>query len=760
MPVWTAVSYNPLSLKRTHRLQQILQEFQWYSLVGLQGTQRRTEHAVEQYTCGSHVLLEWGCQASDKAAGVALALRAKVFQQRNVVWVYTPPAAFQGRMGAVRVRRGDCDSCPIVAYVPVEPHTQSQRSYNERLWAWVRHLLDSLPSRCVPILLLDANGRTGTVQSAATGAVQPQRQNCNGSLLHHLLLHHHMFAVNTFHPAEDTYFGCFGRNSRIDYVCLPQSMHPVVRQCTVLHAAGDRLQLNPSQGRRDHRPALVRFEHALSYQACDTRPRWDHMLLAQGVLHGRHREVFLAKVESLCQKDAEWAELEKGPPGPMWDKLNRIARESGEQFYSRKACKQQQPHDTAAAAEDVCKARADLAAMPARSISSRHHTHQDLHDMLVQWRAVAKQRKRQRELDALAKRDRQLRQAQLLDEYAYAWYRKDLAHMWATARQMSGNAIGNPCIVGQMRMNGNTSSSSQAQRADVMPKKLCGRSLTASRTRAVKPCSMILRQQLRHLLIFMLCDDRFTICVSESLCLNGLAQQSCGGSCCTLATREVSCAEVWVSERHVQPRSCNVLWSSYDPSENMAVHPQSGTAALPCRSANTMVRMAPKASGSSIPSTLLVGLSTAICGKRVGIPPTEIMQQAMHRSRLEPILQQLFVEVHNPCLDRVRSRLAEVEPPGMFVTWDVVNNQSVDVSLSSYADDVANRLTGHSALDMADKNAGINAALDHELGTAGLAQNRDKQEHSGTCALLCRARNPRAIQNHLPQQHACGKGLS
>ena len=56
--------------------------------------------------------------------------------------------------------------------------------------------------------------------------------------------------------------------------------------------------------------------------------------------------------------------------------------------------------------------------------------------------SVAKQRKRQRELDALAKRDRQLRQAQLLDEYAKARYRKDLAHMWATARQMSGKALG------------------------------------------------------------------------------------------------------------------------------------------------------------------------------------------------------------------------------------------------------------------------------------------------------------------------------
>ena len=153
MPVWTAVSYNPLSLQRTHRLQQILQEFQWYSFVGLQGTQRRTEHAVEQYTCGSHVLLEWGCQASDKAAGLALALRAKVFQQRNIVRVYTPPAAFQGRVGAVRVPRGDCDFCRIVAYVPVEPHTQSQRSYNERLWhgcgtCWIHSLADVCPYSC------------------------------------------------------------------------------------------------------------------------------------------------------------------------------------------------------------------------------------------------------------------------------------------------------------------------------------------------------------------------------------------------------------------------------------------------------------------------------------------------------------------------------------------------------------------------------------------------------------------------------------
>ena len=530
--------------------------------MGLQGTQRRTEHAVEQYTCGSHVLLEWGCQASDKAAGVALALRAKVFQQRNIVRVYTPPAAFQGRVGAVRVRRGDCDFCPVVAYVPVEPHT---------------HLLDSLPSRCVPILLLDANGRTGTVQSAAIGAVQPQRQNRNGSLLHHLLLHHHMFAVNTFHPAGDTYFGCFGRNSRIDYVCLPQSMHPVVRQCTVLHAAGDRLQLIPSPGRRDHRPVLVRFEHALSFQACDTRPRWDHMLLAQGVLHGRHREVFLAKVESLCQKDAEWAELEKDPQDQCGTSsielcVSQESNSTAERLAnSNNRTTQPQPQKTCAKPEQTWQPC--LPDLYLRDTTLTRICTTCWSDGVLSQNSASDSVNSLPLLSVTANSDRRR-------SYWMSMPMRGIAKIWLTCGLLRGkcrekfsdqrsDAIGNPCIVGQMRMNGNTSSSSRPQRADVMPKKLCGRSLTASRTRAVKPCSMILRQQLRHLLIFMLCDDRFTICVSERLCLNGLAQQSCGGSCCTLAMCEVSCAEVWVSERHVQPRSCNVLWSSYDPSENM-----------------------------------------------------------------------------------------------------------------------------------------------------------------------------------------------
>ena len=413
------------------RLQQILQEFKWYSFVGLQGTQKRTDHAVVQYHCGSHMVFEWGCTAGDKAAGVLLAIRSRLSQSRNVVRVHTPPIQFQGRVGAVRLRRGDADF-----YVPVERHSQAQRSYNERLWAWVQHLVDSLPNRCVPVLLLDANGRTSSVGSDAVGLAQPQRKNFNGSL------HHDLFAVNTFFPAGDTYYGCFARNGRIDYVCLPQTMRPRVRQCCVLHAAGDRLQIIPSPGKREHRPLLVCFEHELTYTAGAVGPMWDPMRLAQSVLQGQSREPFLAAVEAQCAQNAEWEFLESGPPGPLWDKLNRIVLEAGQLCYSKVAARRNQPRDTAQAAEELCEARAELAAMPKRVMSSRHYTYQDLSDMLVRWRAVAQHGRRQRELDVLAKRDRTNREMRLLDEYDYAWIRRDMAQMWATARQLSGKAIG------------------------------------------------------------------------------------------------------------------------------------------------------------------------------------------------------------------------------------------------------------------------------------------------------------------------------
>jgi len=142
----------------------------------------------------AHTIFEWRKRQDDPAAGVALAFRGKHFNDRNVSRVYIPPTQYQGRVGAVRFRRGDADFCIIVAYILVEPHTQAQKQYNAQLWQWIQHLLDQLPSRGLPILLLDANGRVGMESSQCVGNSEPRRQNYNGSLLHECLQHHHLLS--------------------------------------------------------------------------------------------------------------------------------------------------------------------------------------------------------------------------------------------------------------------------------------------------------------------------------------------------------------------------------------------------------------------------------------------------------------------------------------------------------------------------------------------------------------------------------------
>ena len=302
MTSWTAVSYNPLSLKGPNRLASIVKEIKWYSFIGLVSTQTRTSTAVERFTSNSHIVFQWGRRADDPAAGVALAVRSTLFQERNISKIFTPPEEFQGRVGAVRLRHGDADFCVITAYIPVEPHKQAEKEYNARLWRWIGHMLDQLPSRCLPVLLLDANGRVGNHTNEAVGVCEPQRQNNNGSLLVQCLEQHFLFAINTVYCCGPTFHGQFGNNSRVDCVCLPQSKRDCIQECKILHPAGDRLQYisAAAAGKRDHRPLPVRFRHTLAYARLDSTSKRDRDALAAGVLRGLHREEFLQKVEEAC----------------------------------------------------------------------------------------------------------------------------------------------------------------------------------------------------------------------------------------------------------------------------------------------------------------------------------------------------------------------------------------------------------------------------------------------------------------------------
>lgn len=134
------------------------------------------------------------------------------------------------------------------------------------------------------LLLLDANRRVGSNVTDAVGGREAQRQNYNRRLLHDSTLAHHLCLVNTFFSFGPIFYVSFGNASRVDYIVLPLSKLPAVEACKILHPAGNRLQYISAAGRRDHRPLLVRFQHALGYSRFDTQHRWDHRALVAGVL--------------------------------------------------------------------------------------------------------------------------------------------------------------------------------------------------------------------------------------------------------------------------------------------------------------------------------------------------------------------------------------------------------------------------------------------------------------------------------------------
>ena len=70
------------------------------------------------------------------------------------------PALF-GRLGGVRSKSNCHDVTFFVAYGYVEPRTDKERSMALLFWEQLSEWLAQLPSRSVPVVLIDANGRVG-----------------------------------------------------------------------------------------------------------------------------------------------------------------------------------------------------------------------------------------------------------------------------------------------------------------------------------------------------------------------------------------------------------------------------------------------------------------------------------------------------------------------------------------------------------------------------------------------------------------------
>ena len=305
---WSCIVYHPQSIKQSGRLRDILRQFRWNDIIALPGTRfRQNEAALPCSTqqIGQHKVYQWGWgngKHVNDSCGVTLAIRQRVFSEKNVVNVFSPPKDLQGRGGALRLKRGDADLTPIVVYVPPEPASVRQQTASKAIWDWVHELLSQLPARTVnPV----GGAAPEYCDDEAIGRSDAAVENYNGSLLHSCLLDHHMFAVNTFYDVGPTWYGWTGPHlcSRIGYVALPQSLRQAVVSCRILQGSGDALQNMARPGRCDHRPLQVVFDYKQAFGATRTKIQWDRDRMVQALSGNADSRSLAEAVEHLCQSD-------------------------------------------------------------------------------------------------------------------------------------------------------------------------------------------------------------------------------------------------------------------------------------------------------------------------------------------------------------------------------------------------------------------------------------------------------------------------
>eukprot|EP00972_Heterocapsa_arctica_P096774 14277889-Heterocapsa_arctica.AAC.1 len=190
---------------------------------------------------------------------------------------------------------------------------------------WLRDVIQALPTRCQPILLMDANAHVGSQDqeslpvnlSEAVGPCMPEVQNWTGSQLEQTMNAVGLVLVNTYRPegAGATWHSGHGRATRIDYIALPAQLLQQVKQCRVWLSTGLFLQLSMTPNLVDHSPLVVDFlyrDHHCSQQSWRHRHGLD-LQAAQCIRISAHLSAdFVEQVE-------DW--LNNGSTNTHWDDL-------------------------------------------------------------------------------------------------------------------------------------------------------------------------------------------------------------------------------------------------------------------------------------------------------------------------------------------------------------------------------------------------------------------------------------------------------
>ena len=84
------------------------------------------------------------------------------------------------------------------------------------------------------ILLVDTNGRLGSICTESVGVIEPIIESPSGEELHLFLTQWQLFAASTFWPlGQGTWQSTRGSQCRSDYVCLPLQWENDVMNCSI-----------------------------------------------------------------------------------------------------------------------------------------------------------------------------------------------------------------------------------------------------------------------------------------------------------------------------------------------------------------------------------------------------------------------------------------------------------------------------------------------------------------------------------------------
>lgn len=253
-------------------------------------------------------LFEWG--GSQHAAGVSIDLRDKVFTEHNVRQIYSIPAEYQGRVGALRCKRGDVDFWFLVVYL--QGRTEADRLRVSRLWRYVVSLVSALPHRCVQVLFTECNGKTACIGMLTVFVSPLKLLSLVAALLSWKIATAPFFAnvwksnfcvLSTFMWLLDIHVLAILQVYALGLimVCLQHAMLHTVVSSAVLSSLGAQLQRIRGPGKRDPIPVSMFFRHHCSFQGSIHKvATWDMSSLANGVLRGDARHRLVSAVARNC----------------------------------------------------------------------------------------------------------------------------------------------------------------------------------------------------------------------------------------------------------------------------------------------------------------------------------------------------------------------------------------------------------------------------------------------------------------------------